>query len=233
MRRYVHIGTGNYNPHTARIYTDLGLLSCSPGARRRPHASCSTSSPACPARPSTGGSSSRPHGLRARLLAMMRAGGGPCPGGPGGADRHQVQRHRGPRLGGGDLRGLAGRRARSTSSCGASARFGPASRAVRAHPGALDRRRVPRALPGVRLRQRRPPASGTSARPTSWSATSIAASRPSSRSRTLRRMARLGRDRAGYARGRSPVLAARRRRRLATDRGDQRASRGRSTRSRC
>jgi polyphosphate kinase len=28
LRRYVHIGTGNYNPRTARQYTDLGLLSC-------------------------------------------------------------------------------------------------------------------------------------------------------------------------------------------------------------
>ncbi|HEU4525972.1 MAG TPA: polyphosphate kinase 1, partial [Gemmatimonadales bacterium] len=27
MRRYVHIGTGNYNPKTARVYTDFGLLS--------------------------------------------------------------------------------------------------------------------------------------------------------------------------------------------------------------
>ena len=28
IRRYVHIGTGNYNPKTSSLYTDLGLLSC-------------------------------------------------------------------------------------------------------------------------------------------------------------------------------------------------------------
>jgi polyphosphate kinase len=28
LRRYVHIGTGNYNQRTARTYVDLGLLSC-------------------------------------------------------------------------------------------------------------------------------------------------------------------------------------------------------------
>ncbi|HEX3865202.1 MAG TPA: polyphosphate kinase 1, partial [Gemmatimonadaceae bacterium] len=30
IRRYVHLGSGNYNSRTARLYTDVGLLTCSP-----------------------------------------------------------------------------------------------------------------------------------------------------------------------------------------------------------
>ena len=39
IRRYAHIGTGNYNPKTARLYEDLGLLTCDPGPGCRPHRS--------------------------------------------------------------------------------------------------------------------------------------------------------------------------------------------------
>ena len=35
IRRYCHVGTGNYNPQTAALYEDLGLFSRSRRARRR------------------------------------------------------------------------------------------------------------------------------------------------------------------------------------------------------
>ena len=29
IRRYVHLGTGNYNDATAKLYTDIGMMTCS------------------------------------------------------------------------------------------------------------------------------------------------------------------------------------------------------------
>ncbi len=33
IRRYVHLGTGNYNDSTAKLYTDCGLFTCDPADR--------------------------------------------------------------------------------------------------------------------------------------------------------------------------------------------------------
>jgi polyphosphate kinase len=34
LRRYVHVGTGNYHEETAKLYSDIGLLTCDPGIGR-------------------------------------------------------------------------------------------------------------------------------------------------------------------------------------------------------
>jgi polyphosphate kinase len=34
LRRYAHVGTGNYNPKTAKLYEDIGILTCDPAVGR-------------------------------------------------------------------------------------------------------------------------------------------------------------------------------------------------------
>ena len=71
IRRYCHIGTGNYNSKTARIYEDLGLLTPTP--RSAPTSpSCSTSSPATAATSATARCSSPPRSCRHRIEELIR-----------------------------------------------------------------------------------------------------------------------------------------------------------------
>jgi len=37
LRRYAHLGTGNYHAGTAKVYTDIGLLTCHPGITQDVH----------------------------------------------------------------------------------------------------------------------------------------------------------------------------------------------------
>ena len=113
LRRYVHIGTGNYNHKTARLYVDLGLLTCRPeiGADVTDLFNVLT-----------GLSRQRtfrrllvaPHSLRSRFLRARRARDRLRSGRQAGTDRAQAQRDRGRRRHRGALPGIATPASRST-----------------------------------------------------------------------------------------------------------------------
>ena len=222
LRRYLHLGTGNYNPKTARLYTDLGLLTCRPelGADATDLFNYLTGL-------------SRQEGFRRLLVAPDHAPAadprphrprdGPCPGRPAGADRGQGQRPRGPRDDRAPLRGEPGGR---RDRLHRPRRLQPpprASRDLRADPRPLDHRRVPRAQPDPRLRQRRPAGVVHGlGRPDG------AQPRPPRRGRLPDRGPR-GQgadrgDRGRHARRRSPLVAAGRGRRVAAHGGDPRGA---------
>ena len=176
IRRYCHVGTGNYNPRTARQYEDIGLLSADPelGADVGDLFNFLTGFSRYDAVPQArrGADGVAPADHRAhRSRGRRRARG---------AHHHQGERSHRPR----DHRRPVPRLGRpgspSTSWCAGCAACVPAC------PGLSENIRVrsivgpvPRALPDLPLRRDRGPATDacSSGRPTSWSATSTGGSR--------------------------------------------------------
>ena len=123
LRRYAHIGTGNYNPKTARIYEDLGLLTADPEVGADLTDLFNTL---------TGYSRQTryrtlmvaPHGVRAGLLERIGREAEHARRGPAVAGPPQGQQHR--RRGASSTRCTrrAGPACRSSWSCAASARCG-------------------------------------------------------------------------------------------------------------
>ena len=74
IRRYGHIGTGNYNPKTAQLYEDVGLLTADPTSTADV-ADVFNSSPATAASTSTGTCSWRPPACARELLELIRDAG--------------------------------------------------------------------------------------------------------------------------------------------------------------
>ena len=166
IRRYCHIGTGNYHPKTARMYEDFGLLTADPevGADLTDLFNVLT------------GYSRQtafrrllvaPHGVRSGIIERIER-----------EIEHARDGRPGPRPDQGEL---ARRRARSSTRSTGRRQAGVQvdlrdprhvhaaprrARAVGQHPGPLDPRPVPGALAGVPVRQQRARPSSGSARPT-------------------------------------------------------------------
>ena len=154
LRRYCHLGTGNYHPTTARIYEDYGLLTADPAVGEDVTALFNhlTGYSRTKVVPAAAGRAGVPAG---RHRQPDQPAGRAAPGRPARPDR--VQDQRAGRRGGGRraVPGVAG--GRPGGPVGARHLHAAARhpRAVRADQGAQRARPVPRALAGLRVRHRR------------------------------------------------------------------------------
>jgi polyphosphate kinase len=71
IRRYVHVGTGNYHTGTARLYEDIGILTCEPALAAEAAALFNELTGAVPS-PGYARLMVSPHNLRERFTALIR-----------------------------------------------------------------------------------------------------------------------------------------------------------------
>ena len=134
LRRYVHLGTGNYNEATSRLYTDLGLFTATPSSARTCRSS-STGSRGFPRRRATASWPSRRPRCRTRSSAKIDAQAERASAGKPAAIFAKLNALVDVRGHPGALPRLGGRRARSRCACAASAACAPAFPASRTTSG--------------------------------------------------------------------------------------------------
>ena len=155
LRRYCHIGTGNYHPTTARMYEDYGLLTADPAVgedvtdlfNHLTGYSRTNDVPAAAGRPGSTAGGHRRAGSTGRRSGTGRAS---PPGSRSRPTRWSTRRW--------STRSTGRRRpaCRLTCGCAASARCGPGIPGLsETHQGPQRPRPVPRALADLRVRHRR------------------------------------------------------------------------------
>ncbi len=183
LRRYVHLGTGNYHPRTARAYTDYGLLSANERLGEDVH-QVFMQLTSLMRTPPLHLLSQSPFNLHERLLGMIRRETRNASSGGTGHIIAKLNALVEPEI----IRALY-----EASNAGVYVdlivrgicclRPGVPGR-VGQHPRALDRRPVPRAQPRATTSTTAATKSSIARAPTGWTATSSAASSSCSRSST-------------------------------------------------